>query len=114
MNRIRISKLILGAILFGTFLNASTQSANAASTVSVLPTEFTWIGPKNATLATTTGWTQIVSNSYDDELDGSSGGELDDGIYKEEDLETSDARATEDVNTKDGNNDDIKYLTIVE
>ena len=50
----------------------------------------------------------------DDELDGSSGGELDDGIYKEEALETSDAQATEDVNTKDGNNDDIKYVTIVE
>ena len=50
----------------------------------------------------------------DDELDGSSGGELDDGIYQEEALETSDAQATEDVNTKDGNNDDIKYVTIVE
>ena len=68
MHRKRISKVIVGAIFLATFLNIATQSANAASTVSVLPTEFTWVGPKNATLATTTGWTQIVSNSYDDEF----------------------------------------------
>ena len=68
MNRNLFSRVLIAAILFGTFLNISTQSANAASTVSVLPTEFTWVGPKNTTLATTTGWTQIVSNSYDDEF----------------------------------------------
>jgi hypothetical protein len=57
--------LILISISLNLFLS---PSANAASTVSVLTTEFTWVGPKNATLSTTTGWTQIVSNSYDDEF----------------------------------------------
>jgi hypothetical protein len=54
--------LLLGINLF------AAPIANAASNVSVLSTELTWVGPKNATLSTTTGWTQIVSFSHDDEF----------------------------------------------
>jgi hypothetical protein len=62
-------KLLIFIIISSISLNVFiSPNAIAASTVSVLPTEFTWVGPKNATLATTTGWTQIVSNSYDDEF----------------------------------------------
>jgi Fibronectin type III domain len=62
-------KLLIFIIIASISLNVFiSPNAIAASTVSVLPTEFTWVGPKNATLATTTGWTQIVSNSYDDEF----------------------------------------------
>ena len=68
MYQIKPAKLILVlCLLLGINLFAA-PIANAASNVSVLSTEFTWVGPKNATLATTTGWTQIVSNSYDDEF----------------------------------------------
>jgi len=42
--------------------------AIAASNVTVLATGFTWVGPKDLTLSTTTGWTQIVSSTFDDEF----------------------------------------------
>lgn len=60
------AKIAASLTLALVFLLQSIPLAQAASTVSVLSTEFTWVGPKNATLSTTSGWTQIVSTSFDD------------------------------------------------
>jgi len=63
--RVRLIFTLISALSINFFV---APYANAASNVTVLATGFTWVGPKDLTLSTTTGWTQIVSNSYDDEF----------------------------------------------
>jgi hypothetical protein len=54
------SLLLTGLVAIG------VPQANALGTITTLPSGFTWAGSKSATLSPTTGWTQIVSTSFDD------------------------------------------------
>jgi hypothetical protein len=59
------SGLVL-VLAVGILIGIGSQAANALGTITTLPSGFTWVGSKSATLSPTTGWTQIVSGSYDD------------------------------------------------
>jgi hypothetical protein len=54
------SLLLTGLVAIG------VPQANALGTITTLPSGFTWAGSKSATLSPNTGWTQIVSTSFDD------------------------------------------------
>ena len=57
--------LVFSVLLSGLTV-VGAPAANALGTITTLPSGFTWAGSKSATLSPTTGWTQIVSTSFDD------------------------------------------------